>query len=42
MVGVCMRLFCVCVFLRLDSGLATGWAIFQGVLPSVIIDYGIE
>jgi hypothetical protein len=30
-----MRLFCVCVVLRLASGLATNWSPVQGVLPSV-------
>jgi hypothetical protein len=32
---VCVRLFCVCVVLYIDSGLATGWSLVQGVLPSV-------
>jgi hypothetical protein len=32
---VCMRLFCVCVVLCVDSGLATGWSLVQGVLPTV-------
>jgi hypothetical protein len=32
---VCVRLFCVCVILCLGSGLATGWSLVQGVLPSV-------
>jgi hypothetical protein len=31
----CMCLFCVCVALRLGRGLATGWSLLQGVLPSV-------
>jgi hypothetical protein len=35
MFGVCMRLFCVCVVLCLGSGLAMGWSLVQGVLPSV-------
>jgi hypothetical protein len=39
---VCVRLFCVCVVLCLDSGLATGWSLFQGVLPSMKNDYGTE
>jgi hypothetical protein len=33
--GVCVRLFCVCVVLCVGSGLATGWSLVQGVLPSV-------
>jgi hypothetical protein len=33
---------CVCVVQRLGSGLATGWSLVQGVLPSVKNDYGIE
>jgi hypothetical protein len=32
---VYVRLFCVCVVLRVDSGLATGWSPVQGVLPTV-------
>jgi hypothetical protein len=32
---VCVRLFCVCVGLRVGSGLATGWSPVQGVLPIV-------
>jgi hypothetical protein len=32
---VCMRLFCICVFLCVDSGFATGWSPVQGVLQSV-------
>jgi hypothetical protein len=32
---VCARLFCVCVFLCVGSGLATGWSPVQGVLPIV-------
>jgi hypothetical protein len=32
---VCVRLFCVCVVLRVGSGLATDWCPIQGVLPSV-------
>jgi hypothetical protein len=35
MFGVCMCLFCVCVFLCLGKGLATSWSLVQGVLPSV-------
>jgi hypothetical protein len=31
----CMRLFCVCVVLCLGSGLAAGWSLVQGDLPSV-------
>jgi hypothetical protein len=30
-----MRLFCVCVVLDLDRGLAKGWSLAQGALPSV-------
>jgi hypothetical protein len=30
-----MRLFCVCVALYIDSGLATGLLFVQGVLPTV-------
>jgi hypothetical protein len=37
MFGVCMRLFCVCVILSLNSGLAECWALVQGVLPFVKI-----
>jgi hypothetical protein len=37
MFGMCMGLFCVCVVLCLGSGLATGWSVTQGVLPSVIM-----
>jgi hypothetical protein len=32
---VCMCLFCVCVVLCLDRGLATSWSLVQRVLPSV-------
>jgi hypothetical protein len=32
---VCVRFFCVCVVLCVDSDLATGWSPVQGVLPSV-------
>jgi hypothetical protein len=32
---VCVRLFCVCVDLCVDGGLATGWSSVQGVLPTV-------
>jgi hypothetical protein len=32
---VCVRLFCVCVVLRVGSGLATGWSPVQGVLLAV-------
>jgi hypothetical protein len=39
---VCLRLFYVCVVLCLGSGLATGWSLVQGVLPSVNNDYGTE
>jgi hypothetical protein len=42
MFGVCMRLFCVYVVLCLDSGLATGYSLVQGVLPSVKNYYGTE
>jgi hypothetical protein len=34
-VDVCLRLFGVCVVLCVGSGLATGWSLVQGVLPSV-------
>jgi hypothetical protein len=34
-IDVCLRLFCVCVVLCLGSGLATGWSLVQGVLPTV-------
>jgi hypothetical protein len=37
-----MRLFCVCAVLRVGSGIATGWSLVQGVLPSVKNDYGTE
>jgi hypothetical protein len=39
---LCVRLFCVCVVLCSDSGLATGWSLVQGVLPSVKIVYRTE
>jgi uncharacterized membrane protein YjgN (DUF898 family) len=42
MFGVCMRLFCVCVVLYVGSGLATGWSLVHGVLPSVKNDYWTE
>jgi hypothetical protein len=32
---VCARLFCVCVLLRLGSGLATVWSPVQGVMATV-------
>jgi hypothetical protein len=32
---VCVRLFCVYVVLCVGSGLATGWSLVQGVLPTV-------
>jgi hypothetical protein len=32
---LCVRLFCVCVVLCVDSGLATGWSLVQVVLPFV-------
>jgi hypothetical protein len=35
MFGVCMRLFSIYVTLRVGSGLAAGWSLVQGVLPSV-------
>jgi hypothetical protein len=35
MFGMCMCLFCVCVFLSLGRGLTTSWSLVQGVLPSV-------
>jgi hypothetical protein len=41
-VCVCVGLFCVCVFLCFGSGLATGWSLVQGVLPSMKNDYGRE
>jgi hypothetical protein len=31
----CVRLFCVCVVLCVDIGLAAGWSPVQGVLPTV-------
>jgi hypothetical protein len=31
----CVRLFCVCVVLCVDSGLATGWTPVQGVLSTL-------
>jgi hypothetical protein len=31
----CVRLFCVSVVLRVGSGLATGWSLVQGILPTV-------
>jgi hypothetical protein len=31
--GICVRLFCVCVALWVGSGLATDWSPVQGVLP---------
>jgi hypothetical protein len=34
----CVRLFCICVFLCVGSGLAIGWSPVQGVLPTVKID----
>jgi hypothetical protein len=34
-VCVCVRLFCVCVFLCVGRGLATCWSLVQGVLQSV-------
>jgi hypothetical protein len=33
--GVCVRLFCVCVVLCVGSGLTTGWYPVQGVLSTV-------
>jgi hypothetical protein len=35
MFGVCMRLFCVCVVLCLDRGLATGWSLIHPRGPTV-------
>jgi hypothetical protein len=32
---VCVRLFCVCVVLRVGSGLATGWSLVQEIQPTV-------
>jgi hypothetical protein len=32
---LCVRLFCVCVVLRVGGRLATGWSPVQGVLPTV-------
>jgi hypothetical protein len=32
---MCVLLFCVCVVLCVGSGLATGWSLAHGVLPSV-------
>jgi hypothetical protein len=34
---VCVRLFSVCVVLCVGSGLATGWSLVQGVLPTVYV-----
>jgi hypothetical protein len=39
---LCVRLFCVCVALCVGSGLATGLSPVQGVLPTVLKDYGTE
>jgi hypothetical protein len=39
---VCVRLFCVCVVLCIGRGLATGWSLVQGVLPSVLKDHETE
>jgi hypothetical protein len=39
---VCVRLFCVCAVLCAGSGLATGWSLVQGVLPTVEKDYETE
>jgi hypothetical protein len=36
--NVCVRSFCVCVVLCVGSGLATGWSLVQGVLPTLYID----
>jgi hypothetical protein len=33
--GGCVRLFCVCVFLCVGSGLETGSSPVKGVLPTV-------
>jgi hypothetical protein len=33
--GVCVRLLCVCVVLRVGSGLTMGWSPVKGVLPTV-------
>jgi hypothetical protein len=33
--SVCAFYFCVCVALCVGSGLATGWSLIQGVIPSV-------
>jgi hypothetical protein len=35
MIGMCVFLFCVCVFLCLGRGLATSWSLVHGVLPSL-------
>jgi hypothetical protein len=32
---VCVRLFCVCVVLCVESGITTDWSLVQGVLPTV-------
>jgi hypothetical protein len=32
---LCVHLFCVRVLLCVGSGLATGWSLVQGILPSV-------
>jgi hypothetical protein len=34
-IDVCVRLFCICVVLCVDRGLATGWSPVQGVLRTV-------
>jgi hypothetical protein len=39
---LCVRLFCACVVPCVGSGLATGWFLVQGVLPSVKNDYETE
>jgi hypothetical protein len=37
-----VRLFCVCVVLRIGSGLMKGSSLVQGVLPAVKNDHGTE
>jgi hypothetical protein len=32
---VCVRVYSVCVVLCVGSGLATGWSLAQGVIPTV-------
>jgi hypothetical protein len=39
---MCVRLFCVCIVLCVGSGLATGWSLVDGVLPTMENDYETE